>query len=162
MKPEYLTAFEKVRQQIGYCGVWCGSCVVGNGALKRLTTKYQEILCAHGLEHWAPEDLDYVDFERSLRVVKRVASCAGCRKGGGRDDCELRSCCANKGLEDCLACDDQDHCSHGEILERMRSGARAAGLFVKNMSGSNTRLLSAWETELRSKWPSSVLFMKDA
>ena len=39
-------AFENVQGQIGFCGIWCGSCVVGNGTLKELTKRYEEIISA--------------------------------------------------------------------------------------------------------------------
>ena len=38
MNPE----LENVKDQIGYCGIWCGSCIVGNGALRELTRKYED------------------------------------------------------------------------------------------------------------------------
>lgn len=158
MKSEQLAAFENVRGQIGCCGIWCGSCAVGNGSLKRLTAKYEEVVESHGLKHWAPNDLDYKEFVRALGAVRRVASCAGCRKGGGRDDCELRSCCGTKGVSDCLECSERSNCDHHDLLEHMRSGARAAGLFVKEPMAPNEALLRDWEAKIRSTWPSSVLF----
>jgi len=163
MESEHLAAFENVRGQIGCCGIWCGSCPVGNGSLRKLTAKYEEVLHSHGLEHWAPEDLDYGEFVRALGVVKRVASCAGCRNGGGRDNCELRSCCESKAVRDCLECAGRSRCEHGHVLEHMRSGAGAAGLLVKDVSGSSSEQLTReWEAVVRSSWPSSVLFMEEA
>jgi hypothetical protein len=32
--------FENVKSQIGFCGIWCGSCLGGNGAVLELTRKY--------------------------------------------------------------------------------------------------------------------------
>jgi hypothetical protein len=158
MKSERLAAFENVRGQIGCCGIWCGSCAVGNGSLRTLTAKYEAVIQSHGLEHWAPDDIDYKEFVRSLEAVRRVASCGGCRKGGGRDDCKLRSCCGSKGLKDCLECGERSACEHHDLLEHMRSGARAAGLFVKESIGPNEPILREWETKVRSSWPSFVLF----
>ena len=43
-------SFEDVKGQIGCCGIWCGSCVVGNGALRELTRRYEEIVENYGLE----------------------------------------------------------------------------------------------------------------
>jgi hypothetical protein len=161
MKSERLAAFENVRGQIGCCGIWCGSCAVGNGSLRTLTAKYEDVIQSHGLEHWAPDDLSYQEFIRALGAVRRVASCAGCRKGGGRDDCELRSCCGTKGVRDCIECPHRSNCEHSELLEHMRSGARAAGLFVKESIGSDELLLRDWETKVRSRWPSSILFAEE-
>ena len=43
------TDFENVKAQVGYCGIWCGSCVVGNGALSGLTRRYRELIDALGV-----------------------------------------------------------------------------------------------------------------
>jgi hypothetical protein len=42
--------FEGVKDQIGYCGIWYGSCIVGNGALGELTTRYGKMLAIYGLK----------------------------------------------------------------------------------------------------------------
>lgn len=142
-------AYENVRSQIGCCGIWCGSCAVGNGTMRELTIRLEEVLRSHGLKHWAPEDLDYAGLERALAVVRRVATCTGCRKGGGRDDCEMRICCGERGTNDCLACAEVRSCRHAEILETMRSGARAADLLVKEADVPDAPLLEEWERRAR-------------
>ena len=38
-----IDALENVKNQIGYCGIWCGSCIVGNGTLRELTDKYKDL-----------------------------------------------------------------------------------------------------------------------
>jgi len=43
-------ALENVKGQIGACGIWCGSCAVGNGALQELSRRYGELLKGHGLD----------------------------------------------------------------------------------------------------------------
>ena len=52
-------AFKNVKNQIGYCGIWCGSCVVGNGVLEKLTQKYDEIINNYDVEAWGPKDFDF-------------------------------------------------------------------------------------------------------
>jgi hypothetical protein len=42
-------AYENVRAQIGYCGIWCGSCVVGNGALQELARQLESVLTAYAV-----------------------------------------------------------------------------------------------------------------
>jgi hypothetical protein len=66
MKGTLKKAFENVREQIGFCGIWCGSCVVGNGTLRELTERCEEIIGAYGLEEWAPRDFDYKEFLKGL------------------------------------------------------------------------------------------------
>jgi len=151
-------AFENVKDQMGYCGIWCGSCVVGNGALTELTRQYKYLVKAYGLDHWAPGDVDWNAFYRSLDSVAAVQVCVGCRKGGGRDDCEMRACATSKGLEECVACGDDRTCKHAGILEHMRSGAAAVGLFVKEDAADRRSLIDKWTGELRKRWPCCVLF----
>jgi hypothetical protein len=80
-------AYENVKDQIGCCGIWCGSCIIGNGTLQELTKKYQRLTTAYGLKQWAPKDLNYKEFSKGLTLLKNFPPCPGCLKGGGRDDC---------------------------------------------------------------------------
>ena len=103
MSKANLTAFECVKDQIGFCGIWCGSCVVGNGTLRELTVRYEEVTKAYGLKNWAPGDFDYDEFSKGLSSISDIPVCQGCLKGGGRDDCEIRACALGRNLEDCGA-----------------------------------------------------------
>ena len=154
-------AFESVKGQIGYCGIWCGSCVAGNGTLRELTKRYEEMSRAYGLKKWAPKDFDYEEFSKALTSIQNMPLCPGCLKGGGRQDCEMRTCASNKGLDECIDCGEVAECKHVQILERMRSGALAAGLFVKAEHADGQRLLEKWGAELKRKWPSCILFSSD-
>jgi hypothetical protein len=154
-------AFENVKDQIGYCGIWCGSCIVGNGALAELTTRYEIILAAYGLKEWAPSEFDHAGFSNALDIIRRFGSCPGCLKGGGRDNCEIRTCALEKGLSTCVGCSAGSACGPSELLERMRSGAIAAGLFVRSDLEDRAKTLPRWEGEISRRWPSSILFIKD-
>lgn len=150
-------AFESVKGQIGYCGIWCGSCVVGNGALRELTRRYEELIKAYGLEEWAPKNFDFGEFKKGLASIQAMPLCVGCRRGGGRDSCEIRAC-ASKRLEDCSECGMPDNCESLELLMKMRSGAVEAGLMVKDENIDQGKLIERWTLELRGKWPSNILF----
>ena len=154
-------AFENVKDQIGYCGIWCGSCIVGNGALAELTTRYESILAAYGLKEWAPSEFDHAGFTRALDIIRRFGSCPGCLNGGGRDSCEMRTCALERGLSTCVGCSAGSACGPNELLEKMRSGAEAAGLFVKTDVEDREQTLTRWKAEISQRWPSSLLFMKD-
>jgi hypothetical protein len=154
-------SFENVRNQIGFCGIWCGGCVVGNGTLRELTRRYEETISAYGLQEWAPKDFDYVEFSKGLSSIRGMPLCPGCLRDGGRDDCEIRACAQSRELHDCTECRDFGDCGHDEIIEKMRSGARAAGLFVKETDSENEECIERWSAELRDKWPCCVLFMND-
>ena len=98
MDAEKAETSENVKSQIGFCGIWCGSCMVGNGTLRELTKRYEEMTNAYGLGKWCPKDFDYGEFSKGLASIQRMPLCIGCLKGGGRDDCEIRACASNKGL----------------------------------------------------------------
>jgi hypothetical protein len=150
--------FESVRAQIGCCGIWCGSCVVGNGALAELTRRYERLLELHDLRNWGPKDFDHDQFAQGLRSIRSMAPRAGCLRGGGRDSCELRSCARARELADCTECGGRGQCPHAGLLGHMRSGAARAGLSVREPGSDRERSLRGWMEEIRSRWPQSVLF----
>jgi len=153
--------FENVRDQIGSCGIWCGSCVVGNGALRELTRRYEEVVKGYGLEGWAPSGFDFGEFMRGLESIKAMPLCEGCRKGGGRDGCEIRACASGRDLESCNDCDQPEACECGEILRVMRQRALDAGLMVDTGNVDRGELIERWSAEIRGRWPSSVIFTTD-
>ena len=152
-------AFENVRNQIGFCGIWCGSCVVGNGTLRELTRRYEKMIDAYGVGEWCPKDFDYEEFVKGLASLQRMPVCEGCLKGGGRENCEIRACCSQRESRDCTECDEHE-CGHEDLVERMRSGALNAGLFVRE-NGDREKLLEKWMAALKTKWPSRMLFMDE-
>jgi hypothetical protein len=154
-------AFENVKDQIGFCGVWCGSCVVGNGVLRELTKRYEEVIRAYGLKDWGPKDFNFHEFMKGLASIQNMPLCQGCLKGDGRPNCEIRSCALNKKINDCSECNQPEACKNKESLEKMRTGALRAGLLVKTEKIDRYKLLDRWTTELKSKWPSSILFLPD-
>jgi len=154
-------AFENVKSQIGFCGIWCGSCVVGNGTLGELTKGYGEVVRRYGLAEWAPKDFRFEEFTKGLASIQAIPPCSGCRKGGGRDDCEMRICALGKGITDCSECDQPETCKNRETLNHMRAGAQLAGLFVKTEKADQEELLTNWTAELKSKWPCYILFTDD-
>lgn len=154
-------AFDNVKDQIGFCGIWCGSCAAGNGALRELTRRYEETTEAYGLSGWAPRDFEYDEFAKGLASIRRMPLCQGCLKGGGRERCEIRACAMGRSLTDCTECEAGSECEHGKILEEMRSGALAAGLMVRTDRADREERLEGWMAELASRWPSRLLFTNE-
>ncbi|MBN1505182.1 MAG: DUF3795 domain-containing protein [Candidatus Eisenbacteria bacterium] len=151
-----------MKDQIGYCGIWCGSCAVGNGTLRVLSEEYGNIVKSYGLGEWGPADVDWKEFFRCLGSGAAASACPGCQKGGGRDNCEMRTCATGKGLEECVACGEQAKCKHSGILEHMRTGATRVGIFVKTDDTDRRSLIEEWTGKLRKQWPCSVLFAPTA
>jgi hypothetical protein len=150
--------FDNVKTQIGACGIWCGSCVAGNGALQVLTQKYAKIIADYGLEQWAPKDFDFKEFRKGLASIQKIPLCPGCLKGGGRDDCEIRICVTHKKINNCSECHEAEKCSNAELLNKMRTGAKEAGLFTKKERADHQKILEEWSRLLKDMWPSSILF----
>ena len=153
--------FENVKQQIGCCGIWCGSCIAGNGVLRALTHRYDDLIKKYNLEGWAPQDFNFKEFANGLESIQTMPLCNGCQRGDGRPHCEIRACARSKNLMDCNECNHLDACSHQTIIEEIRSGAHAAGMFVKTESGDRRTLIEGWTSIMKSQWPGSVLFLRN-
>lgn len=154
-------AFGNVRNQIGSCGIWCGSCIVGNGTLRELTRRYKELITVYSVDEWGPKDFDYKELLRGLSSIQGIPLCSGCLKGGGRENCEMRSCAEHKKISGCHTCAELVECKHIELLNHMRSGAIKAGLFVNTEDVDRQQLMKNWNAKLRIHWPCSVLFASD-
>ena len=152
--------FEEVKDQIGYCGIWCGSCVAGNGTLQELTRRYKAITEAYDLKEWAPKDFDYGEFSKGLASIRDMPLCPGCLKDGGNPDCAMRTCAREKQTDECVDCPEPESCAHREALDKMRTAAREAGLFVKTEKAEAEPLIREWTASLRTAWPSQILFME--
>jgi hypothetical protein len=155
-----LKGFEKVKNQIGYCGIWCGSCVVANGLLKELTKKYEDIIKGYGLKKWVPQDFDFKEFEKGLSSIQNIALCPGCLKGGGRENCEIRACATEKNIAECIECQRPAECKNLELLNKMRTGSHRAGLKVKTDKAGREKLIKKWIDDIKNKFPYFILFLK--
>jgi hypothetical protein len=156
-------AFENVKNQIGYCAIWCGSCVVGNGILKELTERYGHIISGYGIDKWGAEDqgFDGKEFMKALQSIQGIPICRGCQKGGGAINCKIRACASSsKKLADCTECKEFMTCENREALQKVRTGAIHVDMLVKNENekASQQQLLEKWTAELKNKWPSRILF----
>ena len=158
MKTEH---YKRVNDQIGFCGIWCGSCVVGNGTLREITSRYKEIIKNYDLESWVPKSFDFKEFLKGLDAIGSIPLCKGCQKGGGWEECPMRGCVSKKKIADCSECGQPKACPHIESLEKMRSGSLRAGLFVKTEDVDRAKLLAEWAKKLKTHWPSSFLFLDD-
>jgi hypothetical protein len=65
--------FENVRNQIGFCGIWCGSCPGGNGVTIELTKKYEEFVKKNNLEKWAPKTFEFKEFMKGLVAIQTIS-----------------------------------------------------------------------------------------
>jgi hypothetical protein len=151
-------AFENVKNQIGFCGLWCGSCVVGNGTLKELTKRYEHIISGYGVDKWGAKGFDGKEFMEGLASIQTIPVCQGCLKGGGNDECKIRPCASSKKISDCNECKEQATCKNSEALQKVRTGALRVGMLVKtNNDTARQRLVKKWTAEIKDKFPNCVI-----
>ena len=128
------------QSQLGPCGILCGSCPLGSGAVAesagqhpqahlRLPDPHVVSLCARRRGHRTRAAVD-----RALDWMTTYARCAGCRSGGGPPDCAIRICAREKGYELCSSCADLEGCNrfewlgeHGQQVKEKLKECRGSG-----------------------------------
>ena len=147
--------FDRVKNQIGCCGIWCGSCPGGNGVTQELTKRYEEFVKLSQIEKWAPKDFDFGEFMKGLGSIQRMSLCPGCREGGGAPECTIRTCAKGKGYERCNECGQREDCKKFEWLEANLPEIKKG---LQQLKGKRKEdALEEWTSELARKWPSCVL-----
>ncbi|MCJ7429761.1 DUF3795 domain-containing protein [Candidatus Bathyarchaeota archaeon] len=149
-------AFSNVKDQIGFCGIWCGSCAGGNGSIAELATRLDKMVKGYGLEKWLPRQFDFKEFMSGLACIQANGVCRGCRNGGGPPTCKVRICALQKGLADCSQCSQLLECKNFEQLEKSYPSIKAD--LAKIASADRGELVDKWLSELKTKWPHCVLF----
>ena len=141
------SAFNNVRNQIAYCGLWCGSCSVGNGTANDRAQACLKTIKDYGIDEGGPKGVDYNELLRGLTAISSMKPCVGCLKGGGKTNCEIRACAKAKHVAECAECGNEKTCIHADFIQHMRSGALRVGMKVKTTRGSSPKQLNAWRTE---------------
>jgi hypothetical protein len=152
--------FENVKNQIGFCGIWCGSCAGGNGAIPELAKGFEEIVKKCELEKWVPREFDFKEFMKGLACTQAAPLCSGCKKGGGPPTCKVRMCALGKGILDCSQCDQLIDCKNFEQLEKTYPKIKGGLMEIKNRS--QPALIEKWMGELKNKWPHCILLCASA
>ncbi len=149
--------FENVKNQIGYCGLWCGSCVVGNGSLRELTKKYEETFKGYGVNEWGAKDFDAKEFMKGLASIQALPICQGCLKDDGNLECKIRPCASNKRISDCSECNEDTKCKNLDELQNVRTGALRVGMLVKTDKSEKQQLIKEWTAEIRRRFPTCLI-----
>lgn len=147
--------FENAKNQIGFCGIWCGSCPGGNGVTMELTKRYEEFVKKCNLEKWAPKDFEFKEFMKGLASIQKMSSCLGCLKDGGDPTCKVRICASKKNIPSCSQCNQLIACKNFETLEKHYPNIKQD--LVKNKDINRRELIKKWTSELESKWPHCIL-----
>jgi len=111
-----------IENQVGPCGIICGACPLGNGAVAKSADQTRKYIADCQIPMWAPfvpggEAIDWKAMDQGLEWVQKYATCAGCRNGGGPPDCTIRICARERGMELCSSCGDLDGCNRFEWLK---------------------------------------------
>jgi hypothetical protein len=147
---------ENVRNQIGFCGIWCGSCSAGNGSIMELARRFEKIATNYKLEKWVPKDFDFNEFMKGLASMQSMPLCLGCRKGGGNPNCTVRICALQKGVNDCSQCNQLIECRQFEHLEQEKPKIKQDLLKIKNTD--RKELIEKWTEEIKTKWPHCLVY----
>ncbi len=101
-----------------YCGLYCGGCEVRQGKVKGHADGLRRFLEHHPIgakdAQLTDEDQSISDFDQFASVLdslaKQYGSCKGCKEGGGRKDCKVRSCASDRGYTTCVDCIRMENC----------------------------------------------------
>jgi hypothetical protein len=139
---------------IGYCGLYCGNCIlrIGNVAdlSRQLLEKFHEIKFekwAKGLASLSKELKAFENYESCYEVLEawQEMRCEKvCKEGGGGASCKIRICCQKKNIEGCWECEQFEDCKtlawlkpvNGEVNINNIRKIRSEGIekFIEEMS----------------------------
>ena len=139
-------AFERVKDQVAYCGLLCSTCSIGNGTVNVLAGNLRKTLTDYGFKHYGPKEIDYDALLKGLEVLRSTSHCKGCLKGGGNATCSARACASQKGLSECVECGSEKRCKNAGFIRHMRRGARRVGMKVKDGKEDLSKVSPRWLT----------------
>ncbi|NYT16181.1 MAG: DUF3795 domain-containing protein [Methanomassiliicoccales archaeon] len=129
-------AFDRVKNQMGPCGISCGGCALGNGTVAESAEKLNQFIRSYGIAQWAHfvpggSEIDFKNLDHSLEWIGSLVDCPGCEHGGGPPNCTIRICSKERGLNLCSQCTDLEGCEnfqwlgeHGGLLKAKLAEAR--------------------------------------
>jgi hypothetical protein len=108
---------EHILEKIGYCGIYCGSCIFSQSDLFCAVHTLKSELANNHLEKFAHLREKkrhlfkyYSQFLEDLSASINLEDSDGCRKRGCDDECEVRECAISQALEGCWDCEQEDTC----------------------------------------------------
>lgn len=91
-----------------YCGLYCGACDIYQKRIGNAGKELKKVLDAYDFGEIAtqvPGMENYESFEQVLNVlINFFGQCPNCQKGGGNPQCQIRTCCKEKGYKTCAEC----------------------------------------------------------
>lgn len=154
--------FENTKNQIGYCGIWCGSCLGGNGAIQELTQKFEQLIkrSKSALEEYAPKEFSFEELMKNLACIRAMPQCPGCKKGGGNQSCKVRLCASKRNLSNCGECNELMRCGNFDELEKNYPHMKEDLVNIKSIG--QEKMIEQWMGELKTRWPHCILLCETA
>jgi len=59
-----------------------------------------EMIKSTGMDKWFKDNFSWEEVLKALETFSGF-SCSGCKNGGGIENCEVRECCSEKGIDGC-------------------------------------------------------------
>jgi len=124
---------------VAYCGLFCGECIIKDGKIGELSQKLLRIIDApeftklsKGLpiissDLW--ENLKHVQEAKPvLEAMCKLDCVCLCKEGGGSSSCEIRICCKKNNLNGCWECEKMENCKVLNAISPVNQGSN-----IKNM-----------------------------
>ena len=96
---------------VGLCGIYCRMCDYFTGRIRNTARALLGIVRDHPELKIFANSSHSCDYENLLKGLEwlstDVAPCiGGCKGGGGWEDCPVRRCCLERGMQFCYQCSD--------------------------------------------------------
>ena len=132
--------------EVAYCGLYCGTCVIRKGRLASLASQLLESIktvdfkkLADGLPRLHPELFsDLKDSDAATRVLSAMLhlDCEkSCKDGGGSSTCKIRECCQEKAIDGCWMCDQTKDCETLAFLDPLHKRANLKNIQIIQKKG---------------------------
>lgn len=122
---------ESIVNQIGFCGIYCGNCDMGNGSIVNTAKNLEKFAKDYEFEKWyqmipvgESEKFDFQEFKKGMKWFMKYSLCPGCQMGGGPPECKVKICAKEKGFEICSECDLMNSCKKINWVEENYSKVR--------------------------------------
>jgi hypothetical protein len=133
------------RNQLAYCGFYCGDCLGRTGVIADAAERFKAVLDKYQFEKTAhavfPDELPEYDKLTDMVAFMAELRCpAVCRDREGESHCGAKLCCIGKGYFACFECDGFEEC---ETLKRSQVGIHEEACML-NLKTIREMGLDAW------------------
>jgi hypothetical protein len=103
-----------------FCGL-CDDCQLGNPAFLDTVSRLQEYLGRFRSNWWlhcfpGEEGFSFPELRKGLAWFRTHSECPGCKDGRGHEDCPIRRCALDRGVDQCYLCPDLAACEKFDFL----------------------------------------------